>query len=164
MQSVRRGGRSSEACLHRIQPTDLASLRRAVASELRRSEAARYLHRLHAVLLVSVGHSCAVVAHGLGLSPRTVERWARAFEVEGVDALHYARAHGRPSSLSPEQRRQLLRELGRPPAALGYGQLRWSGKLLARHLEQQYAMKVGPRQCQRWLSHVGQADFRAEER
>ena len=49
-------------------------LKAALARELRCSDLARHLQRLHSVLLVSTDQSNAQVAAWFGLSPRTVER------------------------------------------------------------------------------------------
>ena len=45
--------------------------------EIRRSEEARYDHRLHGVLLVAQGMSAPQVAQFLGDGTRTVEYWVR---------------------------------------------------------------------------------------
>ncbi|NLH73993.1 MAG: helix-turn-helix domain-containing protein, partial [Verrucomicrobia bacterium] len=45
----------------------------AIQDEIRRSQDARYDHRLHAVLLVAQGLTCPQVAELLGDAPRAVE-------------------------------------------------------------------------------------------
>jgi transposase len=62
----------------------------AIQDEIRRSEEARYDHRLHAVLLVTQGRSCHQVAKDLGDSPRSVQYWVNRFEERGFIGLQAA--------------------------------------------------------------------------
>jgi transposase len=55
--------------------------------EIRRSEEARYDHRLHGVLLVAQGMSAPQVAQLLGDGTRTVEYWVRRFNTDGLSGL-----------------------------------------------------------------------------
>jgi transposase len=55
--------------------------------EIRRSQEARYDHRLHGVLLVAQGMNCCRVAQLLGDAPRTVAYWVEKFEQKGVAGL-----------------------------------------------------------------------------
>ena len=55
--------------------------------EIRRSEEARYDHRLHGVLLVAQGMSAPQVAQFLGDGARTVEYWVKRFNAEGLSGL-----------------------------------------------------------------------------
>jgi transposase-like protein len=55
--------------------------------EIRRSQEARYDHRLHGVLLVAQGMNCCQVAELLGDAPRTVAYWVQKFEQKGLAGL-----------------------------------------------------------------------------
>ena len=55
--------------------------------EIRRSDEAKYGHRLYGLLLVANGQSCRAAAGLLGEDPRTVQRWARTYERDGFDRL-----------------------------------------------------------------------------
>ena len=55
--------------------------------EIRRSEEARYDHRLHGVLLVAQGMSAPQVAEFLGDGTRTVEYWVKHLNAEGLSGL-----------------------------------------------------------------------------
>jgi len=71
--------------------------------EIRRSEEARYDHRLHGVLLVAQGMSAPQVAQFLGDGTRTVEYWVRRFNAEGLSGLVEGERPGRPARLSESQ-------------------------------------------------------------
>ncbi len=126
-------------------------MRAALAAELLRSAQARFVHRLHALLQVSLGQSCYDVARRFGEDPRSVERWLHRFARSGAPGLRDSHRPGRPARLSRAQINQLQRELAGPPLVCNYHQPRWTGKLVARHLEQNYQVMMGLRCCQRLL-------------
>ena len=137
--------------MHRLQLPCSDSVRLALASELKRSHELRLMHRLHAVLLVSLGRSCYEVARWFSQDPRSVERWIHAFADSGTAGLRDHGRCGRPALLSSLQRLQLALELDAAPTACGYAPAVWSGKLLARHLESRYGISLSLRGCQRLL-------------
>lgn len=137
--------------MHRPARLDPQCLQLALAAALHGSCERRFLHRLHAVLLVSLGHSCHDVACWFQDEPRTVARWAQACASSGVEALHNHPAAGRPARLSTAQVARLLHDLAGDPQACGHGQAHWSGKLVARHLAREAGVCLSVRQCQRLL-------------
>ena len=66
---------------------DVEEMLWVLQDEIRRSEEARYDHRLHSVLLVAQGMSAPQVAHFLGDGTRTVEYWVKRFNAEGLSGL-----------------------------------------------------------------------------
>jgi len=141
--------------MRRLRITDAEIMKVALQQEIVRSQDARYDHRLHGVLLVCTGHSCYAVADLLGHSPRTVAYWVRRFERRGFAGLQEGERPGRPARLEERIRRQVGRDLRRPPRELGYSQNLWDGKLLSHHLRQCYAVRLGVRQCQRLFRMLG---------
>ena len=142
--------------MHRLQPPPANALRAMLATEVHRSSELRVIHRLHAVLLVSLGCSCYQVAHWFGEDPRSVERWIHAYEQHGLDGLRDRHRAGRATQLTPEQLQQLRAELSVNPGQAGYAQARWSGKLLALHLERHFDLHFSQRHCQRLLQDLKQ--------
>ncbi|MBV8899238.1 MAG: helix-turn-helix domain-containing protein [Verrucomicrobia bacterium] len=69
--------------------------------KIRRSQKARYDHRLHGVLLVARGMNCCQVAQLLGEAPRTVAYWVQTFEQKGLAGLQEEVRSGRPAKFSP---------------------------------------------------------------
>ena len=140
--------------MHKLRPRLNDELRAAMRRAFHGSSEARRIHRLHAVLLVSLGSSCYQVAHWFDEDPRTVERWVHAFEQHGADGLLEHARSGRTGRLTAQQTTQLAAETSADPAALGYAFARWSGKLLAQHLERRYGVQLSQRQCQRLLQNL----------
>ena len=138
-----------------LRIAEAEAARIAVQQEIRRSVESRYDHRLHGVLLVCQGHPCAAVAAWLGEHPATVQRWVHRFAAGGCGALREGARAGRPGRLAAADRAKAAQDLQSPPRALGYDQDVWDGPLLARHLRQRYDIRLGPRQCQRFLLRLG---------
>ena len=127
----------------------------ALQDEIRRSQEARYDHRLHAVLLVAQGVSCTEAAALLGDAPRTVQYWIHRFEAEGFAGLADADRSGRPKKLSEQQLGEIGKALRESPRNVGLTTNIWDGKTLSVFIRQQYAVDLGVRQCQRLFRQLG---------
>jgi len=127
----------------------------ALQDEIRRSDEARYDHRLHAILLVAQGMSCRRVADLLGDSPRTVQYWVRRFEDEGLSGLADADRPGRPRRLSPEQLERIACVLRDSPQEAGMSANLWDGKTLSSFIRKEWDVELGVRQCQRLFRQLG---------
>ena len=123
--------------------------------EIRRSEEARYDHRLHGVLLVAEGYTCPEVGRLLGDAPRTVEYWVNSFEDKGLAGLREGERPGRPRRLSEEWIEQIEAALRQTPREAGLGGNIWDGKTLAAWIEKQCGVSLGVRQCQRIFRQLG---------
>jgi transposase len=123
--------------------------------EIRRSEAARYDHRLHAVLLVARGMSCPKVAEVLGSAERTIRHWVQRFNDEGLPGLVETDIPGRPRRLSEKQLEVIDKILRRDPADAGMSTAIWDGKTLAAYIQRTFKLRLSVRQCQRVFKHLG---------
>lgn len=70
-----------------LRISEAPPLRARLREELRHSGHARYLNRLHCLLLVAQGCTCHEVAACFGESARAVERWVHRYEEAGIDGL-----------------------------------------------------------------------------
>lgn len=127
----------------------------ALQDEIRRSDEARYDHRLHAILLVAQGLSCRNVASLLGDSPRTVQYWVRRFEEEGLSGLTDADRPGRPRRLSQEQLEKIAGVLQDSPREVGMSANLWDGQALSSFIRKEWDIDLGVRQCQRLFRQLG---------
>jgi len=119
-----------------------------------RTKETRYVHRLHCVLLVDQGHGCAEVAHWFGETPRTIQRWVRAYTQAGADALCDDARTGRPSRLTRSQLDALRSYLSRPPSEAGYDRDNWDSNLVQNYLAEKINVRFSVRQCQRLLKSM----------
>jgi transposase len=127
----------------------------ALQDEIRRSQEARYDHRLHAILLVAQGISCPKVATLLGDAPRTVQYWVRRFEEEGFAGLADTDRPGRPKKLNEQQIGEISKALRGTPRDFGLSTNIWDGKTLSAFIKQQFQIDFGVRQCQRLFRQLG---------
>lgn len=123
--------------------------------EIRRSEDARYDHRLHAIILVAQGLSGHEVARLLGDSPRTVAYWVSRFIEDGLAGLVELERPGRPSRLTEDQLEETDLALRSSPSEYGLTGNLWDGKTLSAFIKQQWGVTLGVRQCQRLFRHLG---------
>jgi transposase len=127
----------------------------ALQDEIRRSQEARYDHRLHGILLVAQGKSSAEVAQLLGDSSRTVQYWIRRFEAEGFAGLVEDERSGRPARLNTEQLQEIDAALRKAPMEIGLPVNLWDGKTLSAFIRQRFGVDIGVRQCQRLFRQLG---------
>jgi len=141
--------------MKRIEIEDNEIMQVAIQQEILRSEDSRYDHRLHGVLLVSKGMSCYQAGEVLGHDSTTIQRWVHDFNTNGFTGLFDVERPGRPASLNAKQWDKLSKDLRKHPKEFGYDQNLWDGKLLAHHLNEQYGIEIGVRQCQRIFHKFG---------
>jgi transposase len=134
-----------------VSVADAGNVILGLQDEIRRSQEARYDHRLHGVLLVAQGMNCCQVAELLGDAPRTVAYWVEKFEQKGLAGLHEGARNGRPSKLNADQLADLQGVLRGTPSAVGLAGNLWEGKTMAAYLRQTHGVQLGPRQCRRLL-------------
>jgi transposase len=139
---------------HTNTNTNTEDMIMAIQDEIRRTEEARYDHRLHAMLLVAQGQSCREVGKILGDAPRTVAYWANKFEKEGFAGLVGGERPGRPRRLTKEQLATIETALRKDPGELGLQGL-WDGKALSCFIQERWGISLGVRQCQRLFRQLG---------
>ena len=123
--------------------------------EIRRSEEAKYDHRLHAILLVANGMSCPQAATMLGDSERTVRYWVQQFNEEGLQGLIDIERVGRPSRLSDRHMDQIGKTLRQSPNEVGMSVGIWDGTTLSAYIKKNYEIDMGVRQSQRMFRLLG---------
>jgi len=127
----------------------------ALQDEIRRSNEARYDHRLHALLLVAQGMSCRQAAQVLGDAPRTVTYWVHRFEELGLAGLADADRPGRPRRLKEVQLEEIAGAIRGSPQDHGLDCNLWDGKCLSAFIRQRFGVDLGVRQCQRLFRQFG---------
>jgi transposase len=141
--------------MKKLTITDRETMVLALQDEIRRSQDARYDHRLHGVLLIAQGHSCPDVSRMLGDAPRTVEYWVRRFEERGLAGLIEGERVGRPRRLNDAQVAAVEAALRKTPAECGMIGGIWDGKTLSAFLAERHDVKLKVRQCQRLFRQWG---------
>lgn len=122
-----------------------------IRKEFRRSDEARYIHRLHGVLLVLLGLSTVKAGKLLGDPQRTVAHWVGQWKARGLDGLKDAEKSGRPGALNTKQKDALVSALAKSPKEFGLEGETWTGTLVSSLLKKRYGVRLSPRQCHRVL-------------
>lgn len=135
--------------------SDRENMIMALQDEIRRSDASRYDHRLHGVLLVAQGMTCPEAARVLGDSPRTLVNWVERFESQGLGGLSDQERPGRPGRLSEQQLVQVETALRSSPAQFGLSTQLWDGPTLSAYLRKELGVSLKVRQCQRLFRRLG---------
>lgn len=141
--------------MKRISIPDAETFIAAIQDEISRSREGRYFHRLDVVLYVLHGASSYDAAELFRHSPRTIEYWVHRLVSNGLAGLWEGDRTGRPSRLTATEEQRLRKEIRRSPREVGYDQNLWDGVLLAHHLEKNYSVSLGVRQCQRLFHQLG---------
>ena len=122
-----------------------------IRKEFRRSDEARYIHRLHGVLLVLLGLSTVKAGKLLGDPQRTIAHWVTQFKARGLDGLRDAEKPGRPGILTNVQRAAVKKALLKSPTESGFEGTSWTNAFLASLLNKCYGITLSTRQCSRLL-------------
>lgn len=141
--------------MRKLEIADPEIMRIAIQQEIARSGESRYDHRLHCLLLLTGGQSCQQIADLFGEDRRTVQRWVKRFEQDGLEGMRDGERTGRPACLNAKQWTALGRDLRRSASEFGHAGHLWDGKLLCAHLKQHYRVTLGVRQCQRIFKQMG---------
>ena len=108
------------------------------------------MHRLRSVRRVLGGLSAVKVGQLYGDSPRAVSYWVERFKARGVAGLNVSPRSGRPSKISPAQRRRVEAFVAKAREHLE----RVSGGILATFIKEALGVTITRRQCERILKQL----------
>lgn len=111
--------------------------------------------KIAALLLSLEGQRPGWIADVLGLTRMSLNRWVRAVNARGLEALKDKTRAGRPSRLTPQIARQVEEHLEQSPQVFGLNRAHWDGPTLVEHLKRQYGLKMKLRQAQNWMHQLG---------
>lgn len=101
----------------------------------------RLVRRIGALLnYLAHGLAPAEVAAHWSISTASVYNWLHAFLLEGMDSLVYHHGGGRPSRLTPSQKRELCDMLDAGPEAAGFDTGCWSTLLVQELIRQRFGV------------------------
>jgi len=123
--------------------------------EAEQDGAYRVAKRLHAVLLnMEDGTTSGAIARMLK-SPRScVAQWLHAYERHGTAGLLEGQRSGRPAQLTPPQRQELTDIIESGPIAYGFPGGVWTGPMVRRVMEQEFAISFSVVHTRRLLHQL----------
>lgn len=111
--------------------------------------------KIASLLLTLEGQRPGWIAEVLGINRMNLNRWLRAVNKNGLEAVREKAKPGRPARLTKELAKKLESQLEKSPQDFGIPRSRWDGPTLAVHLKKQFGMKIKVRQAQNWLHQLG---------
>ena len=115
--------------------------------------------RAHLLLLLDDGYAWDTIEAMLFCSSRTLDRWKKRFEAQGIEGLT-GRKRGRPFRLGLRWVAVLVSWVTtKTPRDFGFLRSRWSCAMLALLLHERHGVKVSRETVRRWL-HRGHLVYR----
>ena len=127
------------------------------ASELER-------RRRRAIELLDRGLTPSEVADRVGADPGSVRRWRQSYRRKGARGLESKPHPGRPSRLTPRQKRGLERRLLKGARANGFDSDLWTCPRIAEVIEHRYGVEYHVDHIPRLLASLGWSCQRPEKR
>ena len=134
------------------------SIKEKIQNYFAGNEEAKFIHRLHGVLLFSEkeDESCDSIGVLFGNSPRTVSNWIKRLNETGdIESLRSKKQSGRPPRLSEDQRQELKAVIQDLPEKHGIPINIWDGKSLSAYIDRRYGIVMKTRTCQRLFHQLG---------
>src|SRR5919204_5672868 len=104
----------------------------------------RVVRRIQALLALADNQSVQEVAAMLNLGQQTIRDYRNAFLLKGVSSLVYTRPPGRPSKLTPSQRRELAALIKAGPQAAGDTSGCWNTPMIQDLIQTRFGVAYHP--------------------
>ena len=86
--------------------------------------------RIMAMLAVTEGTVCSVIATTLKVSEESIRLWVNAFLLKGVKSFNYIKSPGKPSKLTKTQKKQLDQLIIQGPQKSGFPGACWRSPMI----------------------------------
>jgi transposase len=107
-----------------------------------RTEEARLVERAKIIGLASAGHSVPEIAETMDVNEKTVRKWLKRFETQGVEGLIDAPRSGAPSRYTPEVKAQIIAAALTNPRELGCQFNCWTFERLAVYVREKLGFSI----------------------
>jgi len=120
--------------------------------------------RLKAMKLLGEGFGPGEIARQLAVDRRSVHRWLAAYHNHGVEGLAPVPASGRPSKLTPRDRKKLIEMLLEGATAFGYPTDLWTGPRIVDLIRRRFRVSYHANHMSRLLRSLGFSPQKPERR
>jgi transposase len=144
--------------MQRVTIQNSTEIREKILSYFNKNEEARYIHRLHGILLLidNKDNTCDKVGELFGNSPRSISKWvSKINQTSDIEVLRDKKKKGRTPRLSESQLAELKNVLQLPPENNGVTANIWDGKSLSWFIEKRYGVLLKVRRCQDLFKVLG---------
>ncbi len=127
-----------------LRVRDFTTEEKRVITKLARSQtaSARLVERAKILLLGSEGQTVPQIAKRMGLHEKTVRKWFKRFEQEGLAGLEDAPRSGAPSRYTAENTARVLQAARTRPSELGLSYASWTFDRLAAYVKEQLGLPM----------------------
>jgi transposase len=105
-----------------------------------------------AVERVNAGYSQSDVARFLGVDPRSVRRWIKAYRDGGLDALKANPRPGRPPKLTAQETQGVLGWFHHSPKDFGFRTELWTARRVTQLITKHFGVSFNHRYVCAWLA------------
>ena len=119
--------------------------------------------KIAVLILMKNGWRTGELSDTFGLSRQTLTRWVHEANERGIESLQKKPPPGRPGQLTEEIRAELEEDVETSPEDFGFNRKKWNAPLLAKHLDQQYGVKVKVRQARNYLREIRSEEGNGKE-
>jgi transposase len=133
-------------------------IKRKIQEYFRKNEEAKFIHRLHGILLKidNKNNACQTIAELFGHSSRTISNWINKVNETGdIEVLRDKIKPGRSAKLNQNQLSIIKDALQKAPELSGISANIWDGKSLSFYIDKEFKVVLGVRQCQRLFGKLG---------
>jgi transposase len=107
-----------------------------------RTEEARLVERAKIIRLANEGHKVPEIAGMVGLDEKTVRKWLKRFDEQGLDGLNDVPRSGAPSRYTPEVKAQIIATALTNPREVGCPFACWTFERLAIYVREQLGFSI----------------------
>lgn len=111
--------------------------------------------RIAGLLLILLGWKTTEIAKLFGISRQSVIAWITKANEDGLKGIEDKVRAGRPSQLSKQVSKELVKALKKAPEEYGMSRFRWDGIVVVEFLKKTFAITIKPRQARNWLKKLG---------
>jgi transposase len=144
--------------MQRVVIQNKDEIREKILNYFNKNEEARYIHRLHGLLLLidNKENTCDKIGKLFGNSPRSISNWvSKVNDSFDIESLRDKKRSGRTARLTQEQLSELKCILQLPPENNGVTANIWDGKSLSWFIDKRYGVSLKVRRCQDIFKELG---------
>ena len=144
--------------MQKLSVNESALIKENIQAYFNKNENARFIHRLHGILLLidNKENTCDFVGSLFGNSPRTISNWVKKVNSTGdINSLREEKRSGRVPRLNAIQLAEIKEALQKDPERSGVSANIWDGKSLSWHIENKYGIMLKVRRCQTLFHELG---------
>lgn len=137
----------------RGKPEFLDGVAERARTDLKTVDRSRVAFKLNAIVAVT-RHTAEKVADIMSVAPQTIWRWVRVYKEEGLSGLQTKPKRPKPSKLTKEQKRQVLKWLDEARTPDGR-HAHWTLEKLRQALADEFSVELGTTTIWTWLRKEG---------